>query len=129
MCGRFTITIDLATLVRVFRIEILKVPEHQPRFNVAPSQLIPVLTSENGKRVAQQMRWGLIPSWTKDPSVGSKMINARAETLDEKPAYRDSFRHRRCLIPADSFYEWKKEWKKRQPLRFIIPARDRGGKL
>ncbi|AQS59271.1 SOS response-associated peptidase [Desulforamulus ferrireducens] len=121
MCGRFTITISLSDLVEIFGVDILKVDEHQPRYNVAPSQLIPVVTFEKGKRMAQWMKWGLIPSWAKDPGVGNKMINARAETLSEKLAYKSSFQQRRCLIPADSFFEWKKEGNKKQPLRFVLP--------
>jgi putative SOS response-associated peptidase YedK len=83
--------------------------EAQPlRYNIAPTQRVPVVTvDESGRRVLRLMRWGLVPHWAKDLSIGTKLINARAETLAEKPAFRDAVRHRRCLIPADGFYEWK----------------------
>lgn len=79
----------------------------RPRFNVAPTQTMPVIIRESPKRL-ELMRWGLIPSWAKDPSIGNRMINARAETVAEKPAFRRSLRYRRCLIPATGFYEWQK---------------------
>jgi putative SOS response-associated peptidase YedK len=79
----------------------------KPRYNVAPSQLVPVVTNDGGG--LQMFRWGLVPSWAKDEKIGYSMINARSETLAERPAFRNAFTHRRCLIPADGFYEWRKE--------------------
>ncbi|HEX8906427.1 MAG TPA: SOS response-associated peptidase, partial [Longimicrobiaceae bacterium] len=79
-----------------------------PRFNIAPTQDVPVLLSDGGRRVLDVFRWGLIPSWAKDAKIGNKMINARAEGVAEKPAYRAAFQRRRCLVPASGFYEWKK---------------------
>ena len=107
MCGRFS-QAQIAELDReVFKL--LDVPELEPRYNVAPTDEALVIREEPGSvREAAQMRWGLIPSWAKDPSIGNRMINARAETLAEKPAFRDSFTRQRCLVPADGFYEWHK---------------------
>ncbi|MFZ5909546.1 MAG: SOS response-associated peptidase [Chloroflexota bacterium] len=105
MCGRFTLTIDPAELQEAF--EGYTFPEQfAPRFNIAPSQ--PVLAIPNdGQKRADFFLWGLIPSWAKDPVIGNRLINARGETLAEKPSFRGSFKYKRCLIPADGFYEWK----------------------
>jgi len=103
MCGRFSL-IDPLTLFE--RLGILPPPGLKPRYNVAPGQDFPVILLEDGSLEARMMRWGLIPSWAKDPKIGYKTINARAETAAEKPSFRDSFRKRRCLIPADGYYEW-----------------------
>jgi putative SOS response-associated peptidase YedK len=106
MCGRYTITID-AERVRE-DLGIVQMPaDFTPRFNVAPTQPIAVVADAN-TRAAEWMRWGLIPSWAKDPTIGSKLINARAETVNEKPSFRAAFAKRRCLILADGFYEWQK---------------------
>ncbi|MBZ0304142.1 MAG: SOS response-associated peptidase [Anaerolineae bacterium] len=106
MCGRFTLTADTDNLQLAF--DLTGVPEaHTARFNIAPSQPIAVITNADPKALTFH-QWGLIPSWAKDPKIGYKMINARAETAAEKPAFRAAFRRRRCLIPADGFYEWQK---------------------
>jgi putative SOS response-associated peptidase YedK len=87
------------------------------RYNIAPTQPVAVITQEaGGHRVLDAFQWGLIPSWAKDPGIGPKMINARAETLAEKPAFKNALKRRRCLIPADGFYEWKQEGAARQPM-------------
>ena len=84
--------------------------EVQPRYNIAPTQFIAAIRNdENRERELVMLRWGLVPFWAKDPSIGNKMINARAETVAEKPAYRAAYRHRRCIVLADGFYEWRKE--------------------
>ena len=107
MCGRFTLTVDPADLQESFG-EYAFPDSFSPRFNIAPSQ--PVLAIPNdGKKVADFFVWGLIPSWAKDPGIGNRMINARAETLREKPAFRGNFKYKRCLILADGFYEWKSQ--------------------
>ena len=106
MCGRYTITIDADSARE--DLGIVQMPaDFTPRFNVAPTQPIAVVADAN-TRAAEWMRWGLIPSWAKDPSIGSKLINARAETVNEKPSFRAAFAKRRCLILADGFYEWQK---------------------
>src|SRR5690606_1994253 len=87
-----------------------------PRYNIAPTQLVPVIRSDSsGQRELVDLHWGLIPSWAKDRSIASRMINARSETVDEKPAFRRAFKRRRCVVPADGFYEWKKLSKRKQP--------------
>ena len=108
MCGRFTQTKEQGIVERQFLIDLLK--PVSPRYNIAPSQhvLAVRLQPEAGKREGSLLRWGLIPSWAKDATIGHRLINARAETVAVKPAFRSAFRHRRCLIPADGFYEWQK---------------------
>jgi putative SOS response-associated peptidase YedK len=89
----------------------------KPRYNIAPTQLAPVVrTTADGNRELAELRWGLIPSWASDPSVGSSMINARSETAATKPAFRSAMRQHRCLIPADGFYEWQKQGNHKQPM-------------
>jgi putative SOS response-associated peptidase YedK len=107
MCGRFTLTVDPADLKDAF--PQFSFPEkYAPRYNISPSQ--PILAVPNdGKNAAGFFIWGLIPSWAKDPGIGSKLINARAETLAEKPSFRGGFKYHRCLILADGFYEWKSQ--------------------
>jgi len=108
MCGRFTLTIDAEGMKQSFPGVTPPKGEMPPRFNVAPTQ--PVLAvANNAHNQAEFFVWGLIPSWAKDPSIGNKMINARAETLAEKPSFRSAYKRRRCLILADGFYEWRKE--------------------
>jgi putative SOS response-associated peptidase YedK len=107
MCGRFTLTVDPADLQEAFP-QFTFPEKYAPRFNIAPSQ--PILAVPNdGKNAADFFVWGLIPSWAKDPMIGSRLINARAETLSEKPAFRSGFKYHRCLILADGFYEWKQQ--------------------
>ena len=106
MCGRFTLAADNETLAEAF--PGVNIPESlAPRYNIAPTQPIGVVRNIV-PNTAELLHWGLIPHWAKDPNIGSKMINARAESLAEKPSFRESFRKRRCLVLADGFYEWKK---------------------
>lgn len=107
MCGRFTLAVNPADFADEF--DGAEFPlQFQPRYNVAPSQ--PVLAIPNdGRNSATFFLWGLIPSWAKDPTIGNRLINARGETLAEKPAFRGAFKYRRCVIPADGFYEWKSQ--------------------
>ncbi|MBI3764391.1 MAG: SOS response-associated peptidase, partial [Chloroflexi bacterium] len=107
MCGRFTLTVDPAALQAAF--PGIAVPaDLPPRYNVAPTQPVAVVAN-NGQNKVEFFRWGLIPSWAKDISIGSRLINARAETLAEKPSFRAAFKKRRCLILADGFYEWRQD--------------------
>ena len=94
-----------------------------PRYNIAPSQPVGVIVQTESVRQYRLMQWGLIPSWAKDPAIGNRLINARAETAKEKPSFRAAFKRRRCLIPADGFYEWKREGDKKQPYYFQYPGR------
>src|ERR687894_553007 len=108
MCGRYTLRTPVDSLVERFEIE--EYPSSiTPSYNIAPTQEVAAVVEEDEKRKLEMFHWGLIPSWAKDPAIGNKMINARAETLGEKPAFRTALRRRRCLVPADGFYEWKKE--------------------
>ncbi len=105
MCGRFVITSPPEALRQIFGY--LEQPNFPPRFNIAPTQPIPVVIIENGARHFRLMRWGLWPAWVKDPRKFSLLINARAETVREKPAFKNAIVRRRCLIPADGYYEWQ----------------------
>ena len=124
MCGRFTLTTTPEEVARHFGLD--ESPVLSPRFNVAPSQPIATVAqaSEGGHRVLALRRWGLIPAWAKDARIGSRMINARVETIAEKPAFRGAFRKRRCLVPADGFYEWAaRPGGAKQPLHIALPGR------
>lgn len=123
MCGRFTLTVDPAELEDTFT-NFTFPAKFAPRFNIAPTQ--PVLAIPNDdKFTADFFIWGLIPMWAKDPSIGSRLINARAETLAEKPSFRGSYRHKRCLILADGFYEWKANPGKKTKTPYYIHMHDR----
>jgi putative SOS response-associated peptidase YedK len=116
MCGRFTLTIDPSSLQQAFPWAVIP-NDFFPRYNIAPSQPVAVIPN-TGDNTVSMYKWGLIPSWAKDPSIGNRIINARAETLAEKPSFRHAFRRRRCLILADGFYEWKQKpgMKSKQPV-------------
>jgi putative SOS response-associated peptidase YedK len=124
MCGRFTLRTRPADLVEVF--ELLREPELTPRFNIAATQPVAVVCQVDKHRELSLMRWGIVPTWQKDPKSGPPLINARGETLATKPAFRTAFKKRRCLIPADGFYEWQKiaGAKVKQPY-YIRMAKDR----
>lgn len=123
MCGRFTLTSEVSEVVDTF--DVSKVDyEYQPRYNIAPSQTIAVIIDNGGKRILEGYRWGLVPFWAKDIKIGYKMINARAETIQSKPAFKHLNARKRIIIPSDSFYEWKREGKdKKQPHRFQIKSK------
>ena len=109
MCGRFVLETPLKATAEIFNAKMAKSLVMVPNFNICPSEKISVLVSNSGKRKLGQMRWGFVPHWYKSVVDGPLLFNARAETLAEKPAFRDACRKRRCLIPADGFYEWKKK--------------------
>ena len=114
MCGRFS-QAQIAELDREIA-RLLEAPPLEPRYNVAPTQDAAVVRERpDGDRVVQVLRWGLIPRWAKDPAIGNRMINARAETAAEKPAFKSPFQRHRCLVPADGFYEWQKSGGAKQP--------------
>lgn len=117
MCGRYALT-HTELIPGFFEVEDLRVP---PRFNIAPSQFAPVVfnDTELQLRIVDFMNWGLVPSWSKDPSIGSRMINARAETVASKPSFRGPFRYRRCLVPASGFFEWKQTSDGKKPFYFF----------
>lgn len=111
MCGRFTLTLNADDLKEEFSLGDFPA-EWSQRYNIAPTQPVAVVTDPTSRNV-EWMRWGLVPSWAKDISIGSRLINARAETVMEKPAFKNAFARRRCLLPADGFFEWKKSVDKR----------------
>lgn len=115
MCGRFTLLIPGEELAESFQLE--SAPTLAPRYNIAPTQPVAAVrhNSDRGRRELVHMHWGLVPFWAKDPSIGSRMINARSETVSEKPAFRAAFKYRRCIVPASGFYEWRKQNGHKQP--------------
>ncbi|MYD35423.1 MAG: SOS response-associated peptidase [Dehalococcoidia bacterium] len=119
MCGRFSLISDLSELQLRFDFEN-PLTDYVPRFNISPTQDVLTVRWEDGHNVGEYMRWGLIPSWAKDMSIGNRAINARAETLAERPMFRTALRRRRCLILADGFYEWTGKGKARQPMRILL---------
>ena len=127
MCGRITLTTDKDDIQSRWGfidpsgvLDLIK-----PRFNISPSQNSPTVIVNQDNRELRMMRWGLVPFWAKDISIGYKMINAKSETLNEKPSFRKSFKDKRCLVLADGFYEWKKPDKKTKiPLRFVLKSRE-----
>ena len=109
MCGRFTLTVTWEELMTRYLIDPESVsPFHIPRYNIAPTQMVTAIIND-GRPTESVRQWGLVPSWAKDSSAGAKMINARSETLEDKPAFRMPFYRKRCLIPADGFYEWQND--------------------
>jgi putative SOS response-associated peptidase YedK len=107
VCGRFAFYSPSEATAALFGVSASM--EVQPRYNIAPTQYIAAIRDGSDGRELAMLRWGLVPSWAKDPSIGNRMINARAETVAEKPSYRAAFRHRRCIVLADGFYEWRRE--------------------
>ncbi len=114
MCGRYTRTVPVETLAEKFGV-LGPLPDFPPSYNVAPTQEVAAVLADDGERHLEMLRWGLIPSWADDPGIGSRMINARSETVAEKPSFRRAFKERRCLVPADGFYEWKRTDNGKQP--------------
>jgi putative SOS response-associated peptidase YedK len=106
MCGRFVAATDPDGLVRFFSVDERKADDVAASWNVAPTETVHAVAEHEDRRVLVALRWGLVPAWAEDAKIGSRLINARAETLAEKPAFRDAFRRKRCLVPADGFYEW-----------------------
>jgi putative SOS response-associated peptidase YedK len=110
MCGRFVSASSPALLAERFAVDEVTFDDDEPHYNVAPRAIVPVVRERGGEhphRALSGLRWGLVPSWAKDPAVGDRQINARAETLTTKPAFKRAFERRRCIVPADGFYEWQ----------------------
>lgn len=117
MCGRYFLTTPGQVLAELFETE--QAVELAPRYNIAPTQEVPIVrTKAGGGREIAMVSWGLVPHWAKERAIGNRLINARAETLAEKPSFRDAYKKRRCLIPADGYFEWKKEGTVKQPYAF-----------
>ena len=122
MCGRFTLLTDLSVIVEYFGIEDVAGPGHYSTGNdISPGQRITAVIHDDKNRLVG-FQWGLIPSWTKDPSMGNQMKNARAETVSIKPSFKDAFKKQRCLIIADGFYEWAAKNKKKVPYHFSLKS-------
>jgi putative SOS response-associated peptidase YedK len=125
MCGRYTLVTRREDLAKDLGIPVESIPaELKPRYNIAPSQLVPILLQDGGIRFAL-FQWGLIPHWAKDPSIGNRMINARMETLAEKPSFRGSLKRKRCLVLADGFYEWHETVKGKPKVPYYIRLKSR----
>jgi putative SOS response-associated peptidase YedK len=122
MCGRYLITSVPESIRALFRYP--EQPNFPPRYNVAPTQPVPIVRIVDGQRHFALVRWGLLPSWVKDPKTFALLINARGETVTEKPAFRAAMKRRRCLLPADGFYEWKRDGTRKRP--YVIKPRSSG---
>ncbi len=119
MCGRYSLHSNPEVVALMFGLS--EVPAYQPRYNIAPASQVLIARQEGELRGAAMVKWGLVPRWAKDPAMGTRMNNARAETVAEKPSFREAYRKRRCLIPANGFYEWKLENGVKQPY-YIHPS-------
>lgn len=119
MCGRYSLSASPEEVKALF--DYVEQPNFPPRYNIAPTQPIALVKHENGGRHFGLARWGLVPSWVKDPASFTLLLNARAETLEQKPSFRAAVRHRRCLIPANGFYEWQRKGAAKQPY-WVAPA-------
>jgi len=125
MCGRFSLKADLSAIAQRFGVSPSTAESAAwiPHYNIAPTKTV-VVVGDDGTRYLSQIRWGLIPSWATDPAIGNRMINARAETLTTKPAFRVALRKRRCLVVADGFYEWEKRDRTKQPFYIVLKSRE-----
>jgi putative SOS response-associated peptidase YedK len=123
MCRRFFLTATAAEIRKHFKVE--KVPDLVPRYNIAPTQTSPILVTEGASRQLHVSRWGLVPSWSRDLSLGAQLINVRADTIEQKSTFSIPFQSRRCLVPANGFYEWQQRGAKKQPYKIAL----RGGAL
>ncbi len=119
MCGRYTLAVELDELAERFGCPTVE-PVFKARYNVAPTQVMPVVIAPGGQRALRFMRWGLVPFWAKEKSIGNRLINCRVESAAEKPSFKHSYRHRRCLVPATGYFEWQKRPAGKQPF-YIRP--------
>jgi putative SOS response-associated peptidase YedK len=121
MCERFYFTAKPAEIKKAFKVD--QVPELVPRYNIAPTQSSPIVIAVGKARELHTARWGLVPSWSRDLSLGSQMADAPAETVEDKPAFRAPFQTQRCLVPASGYYEWRTEGAKKQPYKIALRNR------
>jgi len=121
MCGRKTLTRDMQSIIEELAIEEWYDDNFHPSFNIAPTQTSPILIGDGKSRIVKPMEWGLVPSWSKDESIGSKMINARSETLTEKPSFQNLINQNRCVVIADGYFEWKRKSDGSQPFYISHP--------
>ncbi len=125
MCGRFTNKAKSKDIEKEFKVGRKNANLFEPRYNIAPAHMIDVVFEPETGRILSQLKWGLVPSWSKDASTSKGLINARAETLTEKPSFREAFKSRRCIIPASGFYEWdKKSSGVKQPYYFYLKNKE-----
>ncbi|MCY4464234.1 MAG: SOS response-associated peptidase [Chloroflexi bacterium] len=122
MCARYTLTADSESIQQAFNLDSAEIWEG-PRYNIAPTQKVAVI-SDHQPQSLSILKWGLVPSWATDPKIGSRMINARSETAQEKPSFRSAFKRRRCLIPANGYYEWARQGKRKTPMYIQHAQRD-----
>jgi putative SOS response-associated peptidase YedK len=120
MCGRYTLVVSIEELMLRYLADLSTNKYHTPRYNIAPMQQVMAVINDGEKNRLGELRWGLVPSWASEEKIGSKMINARAETLLEKASFKKLIYRKRCIIPADGFYEWKKEGNKKQPMCIML---------
>lgn len=121
MCGRYTSDgIAVQQLIERYEAQPKALEDYVPNPNIKPTQHAPVVVAHDGGRDVALMQWGLVPFWAKDPKIGYKMFNARAETIADKPAFKHAFKRKRCLVPATGFYEWKQEGRGKVPYRFTV---------
>ena len=123
MCGRFGASFQYRNIKALWNLRG-DLPEFGPRYNIAPSQDVPVIVRSEDRNELKSMRWGLVPSRTQDPSIGQRMINARSETLLEKPSFKQLVARQRCLVPADGFYEWRREGNRKVPMWIHLKNRE-----
>ena len=121
MCGRKTLTRDMQSIIDELAIDEWHDDDFHPSFNIAPTQTSPILIGDGNSRIVKSMKWGLIPSWSKDESIGPKMINARSETLTEKPSFQNLINQNRCVVIADGYFEWKRKSDGSQPFYISHP--------
>ena len=121
MCGRKTLTRDMQSIIEELAIDEWADDDFNPSFNIAPTQISPILIGEDNSRIVKPMQWGLIPHWAKDKSIGSKMINARSETILEKPSFQNLINQNRCVVITDGYFEWKRESDRNQPFYIFHP--------
>jgi len=124
MCGRFTLRTPMTVLMEEFQVGVVSEQPFLSRFNVAPTQDIPVVRETDAGRELTWMRWGFIPPWAKDAKSGPLLLNARSETAAEKPAFRSAFKSTRCIVPADGFYEWKNNPARNSHTISVVPMGD-----
>jgi putative SOS response-associated peptidase YedK len=121
MCGRYTLFKDNQELAK--RYNLAKAPDYKTNYNITPGQIMPIIKSENSSLTATMMKWGLVPKWAKDPKIGYKLINARADTIFEKPIWKNLILHKRCLVPFNGFYEWQRDIKEQKQPYYIHPKK------
>jgi putative SOS response-associated peptidase YedK len=123
MCGRKTLTRDMQSIIQELAIDEWHDDDFHPSFNIAPTQTSPILIGDGNSRIVRSMKWGLIPSWSKDESIGSKMINARSETIQEKPSFQNLINQNRCVVITDGYYEWNRRQDRSQPFYIFHPEK------